>query len=458
MNEARALASAEAAEAVDRLAREVRSALQEGRLGDAARAVRELHAADLAHLIQLLEPEERVALVRELGSAFDPDTLSHLEEAVREPLLDALGPEWAAHMVAELESDDAVEVLEELSEEDQREILAHIPAPERSAVEDQLRFPEDSAGRLMQRDFVAVPDYWLVGQTIDYLRATPDLPDEFYDIFIVDPRMRPVGGVPVSRVLRSKRTVPMRELKLKKLHLIPATLDQEEVAFRFRRYGLVSAPVVDEAGRLIGTITVDDVVDVIEEEAEEDILRLAGVSETDLFVSPGETVRRRVPWLFVNLATAILASVVIALFEDTIARLVALAVLMPVVTSMGGNAGTQTLTVAVRALATRELTWANAARVIVKELWVGCLNGLLFLAVGALIALVWFGDLPLALVFGLAMLVNLVAAAVSGVLVPLALHRLGHDPAVASTVFVTTVTDVVGFFCFLALAQWLLLD
>jgi len=442
----------------DALVAEVRDALAGGETERAATRARRLHAADLADLLQLLPTEERIALVRALGREFDPDALSHLEESVREELVEALGPEWAGHLVAELESDDAVEVLEELPAEEQREILEHLPLPERIAVEEQLAFPEDSAGRLMQREFVAVPEYWLVGQTIDYLRTTPDLPDEFYDIFIVDPRMRPVGGVPVSRVLRSKRTVPMRDLKLKELQLIPATMDQEEVAFLFRQYGLVSAPVVDGNGRLIGMITVDDVVDVIEEEAEEDILHLGGVSETDVFVPPAETVRRRAPWLFVNLVTAVLASVVIALFEETIARVVALAVLMPIVASMGGNAGTQTLTVAVRALATKELTWANASRVIAKELLVGCLNGLAFLALGALLALLWFQDPELALVFGLAMLINLVVAALSGVLIPLALYRLGYDPAVSSSVFVTTATDVVGFFCFLGLAKLVLLD
>ncbi len=441
----------------DALVSEVRQALESGNLDLAAGLARPLHAADLADLVQLLEPEERLRLVTALGPDMDPDTFSYLDETVRDELLEVLGPERAGQIVAELETDDAVDIIEELDEEEQREILERLPMPERIAVEEQLAYPEDSAGRLMQREFVAVPEYWLVGQTIDYMRTTPELPDEFYDIFIIDPRMRPVGGVPVSRVLRSRRSVPIRELKLKELRLVPATMDQEEVAFLFRQYGLVSAPVVDADGRLIGVITVDDVVDVIQEEAEDDILKLGGVQETDVFARPVETVKRRAPWLVVNLVTAILASLVIAMFEEAIAQLVALAVLMPIVASMGGNAATQTLTVAVRSLAVRELTPANAARVIVKELLVGTINGLLFLAVGVVVALVWFGDPTLALVFGLAMLINLATAAFAGVAVPLAFHRFGLDPAVASGVFVTTVTDVVGFFAFLGLAGYFLM-
>jgi len=442
----------------DALVEEVREALERGDGALAAGLTRTLHPADLADLLQLLELDQRLRLLRALGPDVDPDTFAWLDDAVREELLEALGPDWSGRIVAELDVDDAVDVLEDLDEAERRAILERLPAPERIAVEEQLRFPEDSAGRLMQRAFVAVPEYWLVGQTIDYLRATPDLPDDFYDIFIVDPRMRPVGGVPVSRVLRSRRHVAMRDLQLKELHLIPATMDREEVAFLFRQYGLVSAPVVDEEGRIIGVITVDDVVQVIEEEVEEDILAMAGVAGTDIYAPPAERVRHRVPWLFVNLVTAIVASTVVALFEDTIAQVVSLAVLMPIVAGMGGNAGTQSMTIAVRALATRELSPANATRVIVRELITGCLNGLIFLAVGAAVALVYFGDPWLAAIFGLAMMINLTAAALSGVLIPLTLHRLGFDPAVASSVFLTTVTDVVGFFSFLGLAKLVLLD
>lgn len=441
----------------DELVAEVAQALEVGEQARAADLAARLHAADLADLLQLLEPEQRLALVRALGERIDPETFSYLDETVREEVLDALGIERVAEIVSALETDDVVDLLEELEEEEQAKILSRLPPPERIAVEQQLAYPEESAGRLMQREFVAVPEYWLVGQTIDYLRATPDLPDEFYDIFIVDPRMRPVGGVPVSRVLRSNRAVPLRELRLKEIRAIPATTDQEEVAFLFRQYGLVSAPVVDGDGRLIGVITIDDVVEVMQEEAEEDLLSLGGVHETDVFVRPLDTVKSRATWLFVNLITAIVASLVISIFEEEIAQLVALAVLMPIVASMGGNAGTQTLTVAVRALATRQITPANAARVIVKELIVGALNGLIFCVVGAAVAWLWFNQVALATVFGLALVINLSAAALSGVVIPLTLHRLGLDPAVSSGVFLTTVTDVVGFFAFLGLARYVLL-
>lgn len=441
----------------DELVEEVQSVIAAGDWPRAAELVAGLHAADLADLLQLLEPEQRLALTRALGERLDPETFSYLEEEVREELVEALGVERVAEIVSGLETDDVVDFLSELEAEEQAEILARLPPPERIAVEQQLAYPEDSAGRLMQREFVAVPEYWLVGQTIDYLRATPELPDEFYDIFIVDPRMRPVGGVPVSRVLRSNRSVPLRELRLKEIRPIPATMDQEEVAFLFRQYGLVSAPVVDENGRLVGVITIDDVVDVMEEEAEEDLLSLGGLHETDVYAPPLKRAKRRIPWLLVNMVTAVAAASVVAMFEDTIARVTTLAVLMPIVAGMGGNAGTQSLTVTVRALATRELGPANAGRMILRELATGALNGLVFLLVGFLLAFLWFGDTQLAIVFGCGMLINLAGAALGGVLVPLVLERLGFDPAVASSIFVTTVTDMLGFFVFLGLATLVLL-
>jgi magnesium transporter len=441
----------------DELVAEVSAALDAGLEARAAELAAGLHAADLADLLQLLQPEARLALMRALGERIDPETFSYLDETVREELLSALGIERVAEIVSELETDDVVDLLSELEEEEQAEILSRLPLPERIAVEQQLAFPEDSAGRLMQREFVAVPEYWLVGQTIDYLRATPDLPDEFYDIFIVDPRMRPVGGVPVSRVLRSNRSVPLRELRLKEIRPIAATMDQEEVAFLFRQYGLVSAPVVDADGRLIGVITVDDVVDVIQEEAEEDLMGLGGVHESDVYVPPVQRARHRVPWLLVNMLTAIAAASVVALFEDSIAKLTSLAVLMPIVAGMGGNAATQSLTVTVRAIATRELTPATTPMMLVRELLTGLINGSVFYLVGFLTAWLWFGDLRLALVFGAGMFANMVIAAGGGALVPVILKRLGFDPAVSSSIFVTTLTDMGGFFTFLGLATLLLL-
>ena len=444
-------------EPLDELIQTVGEALQEGDVAGAARLTLSLHVADQADLLEQLGRDGRAELIEEIKPELDPELLTHLDEDVRAEVIELLGPAEAAAAIAQLDTDDAIEVLGDLDEAEQIALLETLPLPERAAVEEGLTYPEDSAGRLMQRDFVAAPEFWTVGQTIDYLRANPNLPDDFYDIYIINPRFEPVGSIPLSKVLRSKRGVLLTELKLKELHRIPVTMDQEEVGFQFRQYGLVSAPVVHEAGRLLGVITVDDVVHVIEEEAEEDILRLGGLSETDLFASPLQTGLRRFPWLLINLGTAILASVVIAMFEEAIAQVVALAVLMPIVASMGGNGGTQTVTVVVRALATREITGANALRVLGKELVVGSLNGLLFLITGVLVAVLWFGDPMLGVLFGVALLITLIFAGLAGVAIPIVFDRLGVDPAVASGVFMTTVTDVVGFLSFLGLASLYLL-
>jgi magnesium transporter len=441
----------------DELIRAVQGALDAADGPGAAALALPLHAADLADLLEQLQPDRRRTLVQAIGPKLDPDTFVHLAEEVRHELLEALDARSIARLAAALESDDAVALLSDLEPAEQMAILSRLPAADRTAIEEGLAFPEKSAGRLMQREVVAVPDYWAVGQAIDYLRSAALLPETFYDIILVDPRYRPVGAVPLSHMLRSPRQHLLKELEQHELRLIEPETDQEQVAFLFRQYGLVSAPVVDAGRRLLGVITVDDVVDVIEEEAQEDILRLGGVGDTGIFAPPWRTSLGRLPWLVVNLGTAILASAVILQFQGAIARLVALAVLMPIVPSMGGNAGTQTLTVAVRALAVKELTPSNALRIFTKELIVGGLNGIIFLAVGALLVLAWFHDLRLAMVFGLAMVCNLLAAGIAGVAIPLVLDRLGFDPAIASSVFVTTVTDVVGFFAFLALAVVFLL-
>ncbi len=416
-----------------------------------------LHAADTADLLESVTPEQRAQIVDVLRPEFDPEILAHLEEAVRDEVIERLDTRELAAAVTELDTDDAVYLIEDLDEEEQREVLAAVPAEERAALEEGLAYPENSAGRLMQRDLVAVPAYWTVGHTIDYLRTDDDLPDEFYDIFVVDPRHVPIGSVPLSRAMRTRRPVTMADIMEEELRTIPADTDQEEVGYMFHQYGLVSAPVVDASGRLIGVVTVDDVVEVIEEEAEEDIMRLGGVSETDLHEPAWKTTRRRFAWLLVNLGTAILASMVIGLFDASIEQMVALAVLMPIVASMGGNAGTQTLTVTVRALATKDLTEANAARHIAKEGLVGVFNGVLFAIVTGVVAAVWFDNVLLGEVIAVAMIVNMLVAALAGILVPLGLDRLGVDPAIAATVFVTTVTDVVGFFVFLGLSALVLL-
>jgi magnesium transporter len=441
----------------EELTEAVAEALEQGDLERAASLATPLHAADQADLLEQLDRADRAALVAQLEPDLDPELLTYLDGAVREEVLEQLGPAQAGAAIAQLETDDAIEILEDLDVSEQMALLATLPMPERAAVEAGLAYPEESAGRLMQRDFVAVPEFWTVGQTIDYLRANPDLPDDFYDLYIINPRFEPVGSIPLSKVLRSKRGVLLTELRMKALHLIPVGLDQEKVGFMFRQYGLVSAPVVDANGRMLGVITVDDVVDVIDEEAQEDILKLGGVQETDLFQPPLRAGMRRFPWLMINLGTAILASVVIAQFEESIEQIVALAVLMPIVASMGGNGGTQTVTIVVRALAAREVTPANALRVVGKELAVGGLNGFLFLITGVVVAVVWFGNVLLGVLFGVALLITLLFAALAGVAIPLAFDRLGVDPALASGVFMTTVTDVVGFLSFLGLATLFLL-
>ena len=444
-------------ELTDALVAEVRDAVAAGNPDLVAALTGTLHAADLADLLQQMSRDERVAVIGSLGPSFDAETIAYLDEFVRDQVLEVLGPEATGEVLAQLETDDAVEILADFDEQQQAEILASLPPPERSAIEQGLAFPEWSAGRLMQREVVAVPEYWTVGQAIDWLRAKPDLPDDFYDVFLVDPRFRVVGDVPLGRLLRSRRAVPLVDIRYKELRSFQAETDQEEVARAFSRYALVSAPVVDGDGRLLGVITVDDVVDVIGEEAEDDILKLGGVSEDDTYVPALQTSLRRMPWLGVNLFTALLGAYVITQFEGTIARLVSLAALMPLVAGMGGNAGTQALTVTVRSLAAGEITKGNAWRAIRKEIAVGLLNGGTFLIAGAALVLLWFGEPVLAAVFGAALLFNLVVAAALGVTVPLLLHRLGQDPAVASSVFLTPMTDAIGFLAFLGLASLFLL-
>ncbi len=450
-------------EALDAAAEETAPSADGAPAGDAAaeaqRLVAPLHAADLADLLEHLHPDHRTQLVDLIRPRIidDPEMLSHLDEEVRGQVLPLLAPQEIAQALAELDSDDALGLAEDLADDIREAVLEALPARERLLVEEGLTFPEYSAGRLMQREVVAVPMFWTVGKTIDWLRTVETLPDDFHIVLAVDPAYRPTGIVKLSQILRNRRSSKIRDLTDDEIRTIPAEMDQEEVAFLFRQYGLVSAPVVDPAGRLIGVITVDDVVDVIDEEAEDDLLKLGGVSADDLYRATVQTTRSRFAWLAVNLLTAIIASGVIALFEATIQQVVALAVLMPIVASMGGNAGTQSLTVAVRAIAVRELSGDNAARVLWKEVLVGSLNGLIFAAIAGPIAALWFGDVMIGLVIAVAMVVTLTCAGFSGTVIPLLLDRLKVDPAVASSVFLTTVTDVVGFFAFLGLAAWILL-
>jgi len=437
----------------------VRSVVDAVDRADAAQArelVIPLRPADLAELFELLRSDEREELVRMLGADLNPEVLSELEESVRDHVLNLYDPKDLAAALSELDSDDAVYVLEDMDEDEQRIILDQLPASERAVLEQSLDYPEYSAGRLMQRELVAVPPFWDVGQTIDYMREADELPEEFYEIFVVDAAFKPVGTVPLSRVMRTKRPVKISEIMEDEQTLIPVTMDQEDVAHQFGKYDLISAAVVDGDGRLVGVITVDDIVEVISEEAAEDIRLLGGVGEEAISDTVLQTSRSRIPWLMVNLVTAVLAASIIALFDGAIEEMVALAVLMPIVASMGGNAGTQTMTVTVRALATRDLVDFNASRTILRELGVGVLNGFVFaVLLGNLVALI-FDNMWLGTVFASALMINLVVAGLIGILVPLGLEKLGADPAVSSPVFVTTTTDVVGFFAFLGLAALVL--
>jgi len=440
------------------LVRRVETALDEGRPEEARLLVATLRPGDAADVFEALPRDDRESLAEALGAGLDPEVLTELDGAILEDILGRLSPSYLARLILELDSDEAVYVLENMDDEAREETLRFVPAPDRATVLESLSFPEESAGRLMQRELIAVPAYWTVGQVIDYCRETRDLPDEFYEIYVIDPRHRPIGHVPLNRLLRTRRPKLLREIMDEDSTLIPVEMDQEEVAFQFRQYRLASAPVVDADGRLVGVITFDDIVDVVEEEAEEDLMRLSGVAaESDLFEPALRTARTRSTWLFVNLLTAILASIVIAFFDGTIEQMVALAVLLPIVASMGGNAGTQTLTVAVRALATRELTAANAVRIVGKEAVVGGLNGIVFAILMGLIASLWFQSPGIGLVIASAMVINLLVAGLAGILIPLGLARAGIDPAVAASVFLTTITDVIGFLAFLGLAALFLL-
>ena len=411
-----------------------------------------LHPADQADLLERMPARTAASLVRFLGDHLDAETLTYLDENTREAIVEVLGAKALARQLHDLSTDDAIDIIEELEEGALADVLAALSAEDRVFVEEGLSFPEDSAGRLMQREIVTVPSFWTVGQTIDYLRGGKSTTDDFYLIFVVDPARKPLGEVALSKLLCAQRPRRMSEIMEPEFRSIPVDMDQEEVAVLFRRYGMVSAGVVDLGDRLVGMITIDDVIDVIDEEAEEDLMALAGVGEASLRSSIRETLQGRTTWLLVNLLTAILASVVIGVFDATIEQLVALAVLMPIVASMGGNAGTQTVTVAVRAIALRQLDAVSTRNFVIREGLVALLNGLLFAVLAATVSFVWFGDPKIATVMAVAMFVNLLIAGLSGTLVPIGLLRAGVDPAVASSVFVTTITDVVGFFVFLGFA------
>ncbi len=436
----------------------VLDAVEAGNAALVAELLEPLHAADIADLLEQVSEDDRRALLRLYSLEIDGEILSEISDSIREEVIESLPPEVVAEAVRDLDTDDVVDILEDLEAPAQAVILSALESADRVAVERALSYPEYSAGRLMQREVVVAPEHWTVGEMIDHLRSADFLPDQFYHVILVDPRMKPVSYITLGRLLSARREVKLKDIVEDSFRTVEATEPEADVAYLFNQYHLISCPVVDENDRLVGVITIDDAMNVLDEEHQEDILRMAGVDdESSLSDTVLEAAKGRALWLYVTLLTASLASVVISLFAETINEMVALAVLMPIVASMGGNAGTQSMTVAVRAIATRDLTAQNAPRVIRREVAVGALNGLIFGLVMAGVAAVWFGVPVLAAVIGLAMVFTLMAAALGGIVIPMVLERFNIDPALASGPFVTTVTDVVGFFTFLGLASWMLL-
>ncbi|WP_295042008.1 magnesium transporter [uncultured Paracoccus sp.] len=417
-----------------------------------------MHGADIADIIERLDPAKRRAFLALYSGEIDGEILSEIDDSIREEVIDQLPREVLAEAVREMDSDDVVDLVEDMDEPDRAEILAALDATDRAAVQQSLAYPEYSAGRLMQSEVVTAPEHWTVGEAIAFLQSEEWLPEQFYHIVLVDPRRHPLGYVTLGRLLASSPATPLRDITEDSFRTLSAFAEEADVAYVFNQYHLISAPVVDRDDRLVGIITIDDAMAVLDEEHEEDILRLAGVGD-ESHVTDGAfaTARQRLPWLVVNLFTASLSAVVISMFENTIATLVALAALMPIVASTGGIAGTQSLAVAVRGLATRDLNRSNARRVVMRELLAGMLNGLGLALILGIAGTLIFGDIRLGVVLGAAMVVNQIVAALGGVLVPLTLDKLGLDPALASGTFVTTMTDVMGFFAFLGLATVILL-
>ncbi|GHA54748.1 magnesium transporter MgtE [Amylibacter ulvae] len=435
----------------------VLSAVEDGARDDLIALFEPLHAADIADVLEQVSPAEREAVVALWGDEVDGEVFAEMDEDISVELMENLSDDIIGEAMRDLDTDDVVDLIEDMDEPQKERVLETLEEADRAAVQQSLSYPEESAGRLMQRELVMAPTHWLVGDAIDEMRKSDDLPERFYDVVIVDPRLKPVGKVPLSSLMSHPRDTPLTEIMDEEFRTIPVSQSQEDVAYAFNQYNMVSAPVVDAQDRLVGVITMDDAMEVLEEEAEEDIMLLAGVGDETLHDSTWNTTKLRFPWLAVNLVTSILASLVIAQFSSTIEAIVALAILMPIVASMGGNAGTQTLTVAVRALATKDLTPSNAWRVIRREMFVGLLNGCIFAVIIGIVGVAWFGTPMLGVVLGLAMVVNLLVAGLAGIMVPIVLDKMGVDPALASSAFVTTVTDVVGFFVFLGLAGALLL-
>ena len=418
------------------------------------RTLKELHPSDSADLIENLIPENRIKLIEIEGFNLDPEIFIELNESIQTEIFILLSTESIVNILRRLESDNALKILENLDEKKKNTVLDKLPPKDRFILQEGLSYPEDSAARIMQREFTAIPSNWSVGQTIDYLRENKDLPEEFLEIFIVDSDFKPIGTVPSSKVLRASRDSKMNLIMSEMQVLIPVNMDKEEVGRIFENYNLISAGVVDKTNKLVGMITGDDVVTVVKEEAEEDVLRLAGVGDEEITDSVLKKTKRRFNWLLLNLFTALLATWVISKFGATIEQMVALAFLMPIVASMGGNAGMQTLAVTIRAIATKELSSGNLTQIVTKEFIIGVLNGIIFAAITALIVQLWFKEINLSILIAVAMVLNMMVAGLFGILVPVSLKKFNIDPAIASSVFVTTITDVIGFLSFLGIGAY----
>ena len=416
-------------------------------------SLKSLHAADIAELLEFLSTDQRTYLLNQLDSDDYTDVLAELDDSIIDQTVNLLQHEKVAKSISDMETDDAVGLIESLEPDTQKKILDKVSAEDLEIFNESLNYPEDTAGRRMQKEIVSMPSFWTVGQAIDYLRDEEELPEDFFELFIVDPSNKPLGSVSVSKVLRSNRKIRLNDITIESPIFIPADMDQEEAAMTFEKYSLVSAGVVDKNGRLIGRLTADDIMWVLQEEAEEDILRMGGVIETEMNQGIIKSTRKRFIWLFLNFLTAILASIVISLFDASIEKMVALAILMPIVASMGGNAGTQTLTLTVRALATKDLVQNNRRKIFSKEISISILNSIIFAIITAVAAQLWFQDFYLSIIVGSAMVVNILSAGFFGFLIPYGLNYFRVDPAIASSVFVTTITDVVGFLSFLGLAS-----
>ncbi len=437
--------------------REVIDAVEEDRISSLRVLLLDLEPQDISELLNQLSSYQRTILVETLGDGFDENILPYLESDARADVVEALGIEKTAEAIQELDSDDALYVFEELEEDQQQEVLDTVDEDVRDELKEALTYPDSSAGRLMRRNFVAIPEFWTVGDTIDHLRAHPEMPEDYYALFITDPKYHLVGELLLARLMKATRDITIRDIMNTDMHTISTHKDQEEVAYIFRKYGMVEAPVINDQGRLVGTITVDDVVDVMQEEEEEDVMLSVGLSRQDLYAGISRTVSRRFPWLFVNLLTAIAASLVIDQFQDVIGKLVLLAVLMPIIASMGGNAGIQSATVMVRAMAMRRISPGRAWGIILKEVIIGMLNGVGIAVITSLSIYILYGDSTIALVFGAATIITMGVAGLGGSGLPVLLKRLGFDPAISSGIFLTMLTDMVGFFSFLGLAALILM-